>query len=223
MASGRRAAFFDVDGTLAATNIVRYYAHLRTHAMPAPLRLAWTLAYAVYAIRWLVLDLLDREEMNRVFYRGYRGMDATLAQHVARRDFDELLGNRVFPAARARVAEHQTNGDLVVLLTGSLDFLIRPLASGLGATDLIAVTMGEAGGRFTGELTSPPLGGERKAEAAREWAVAHGVDLASSWAYGDATSDLAILSMVGHGVAVNPGRRLAHEARRRGLTIERWS
>src|SRR5204862_7604881 len=54
-----------------------------------------------------------------------------------------------------------------------------------------------------------------KAEAIREMAVCEGLDLASSYAYSDSITDLPMLELVGHPVAVNPDRELARVARQR--------
>ena len=65
--------------------------------------------------------------------------------------------------------------------------------------------------------TGPFAYGEGKAEALREFAAEHGIDLEQSWAYTDAASDLPMLEAVGHPVAVNPDAGLAEIARARGL------
>ena len=70
------AAFFDVDGTVARTDIVRSYIHLRTCRMSAPKRWLWLATYLPKVVYLVVLDRLDRTRMNRVFYRGYRGLDS---------------------------------------------------------------------------------------------------------------------------------------------------
>ena len=62
---------------------------------------------------------------------------------------------------------------------------------------------------------------ELEALAAR-LAAEHGVDLADCHAYGDSISDLPLLELVGHPVAVNPDFRLAREARRRGWGVVDW-
>ena len=48
------------------------------------------------------------------------------------------------------------------------------------------------------------------------------MDLADCHAYGDSISDLPLLELVGHPVAVNADFRLAREARRRGWLTLHW-
>jgi hypothetical protein len=50
-------------------------------------------------------------------------------------------------------------------------------------------------------------------------AVAEGIDLASSYAYSDSITDLPMLELVGHPVAVNADRDLLRIARERGWEL----
>ena len=45
-----------------------------------------------------------------------------------------------------------------------------------------------------------------------DYATTRGVDLAESYAYSDSVTDVPMLSVVGHPVAVNPDKDLAREA-----------
>ena len=61
------------------------------------------------------------------------------------------------------------------------------------------------------------LHGQAKADAVRAIAEQEGIDLAASYAYGDSTNDVAILSEVGFPCAINPDRRLRRYAADRRL------
>ena len=52
-------------------------------------------------------------------------------------------------------------------------------------------------------------------------AVKEGIDLANSYAYSDSITDLPMLELVGHPVAVNPDRELTRVARERDWDM-RW-
>lgn len=189
-ASGARSAasavFFDVDGTLMHTNITQYYVHIATGGFSPLRRCAWMLGVGPTAIYYLLLDKVNRGAFNRVFYRNYRGLDAARVRACAGEIFTTVMQPRIYPGALAAIAAHRARGDRVVLVTGSIDFLIAPLARHLGvnATDTIAVTLAEENGRFTGELTGRPLSDEEKARAVRAYAAREGVDLAAATAYG---------------------------------------
>ena len=101
--------------------------------------------------------------------------------------------------------------------------MVVPLGELLQADEVMASRCGVSAGRFTGELSSGPLSGTAKAEAAEAWATQSGVDLSESYAYADDMSDLPLLELVGHPVAVNPERRLEKLARSRGWPVRHWT
>jgi phosphoserine phosphatase len=75
---------------------------------------------------------------------------------------------------------------------------------------------------YTGRLDGPFAYGDGKARRLREFAAERGIDLAQSWAYSDAASDLPMLEAVGHPVAVNPDAELAEAAKREGWEVLRF-
>jgi alcohol-forming fatty acyl-CoA reductase len=82
--------------------------------------------------------------------------------------------------------------------------------------------MHERDGVLTGYLAKPPLVDEARAAWLQGYADEHGVDLAASYGYGDSSSDLRWLEMLGHPTAINPDPDLSREAHRRRWTIRRW-
>ncbi len=130
---------------------------------------------------------------------------------------------RVYPQMLALAHEHQDAGRRVYICTAASQDLADMLA-GVLALD------GAVGSQFSavkdGVYTGVPSGyfvyGEDKARAVRELAAREGVDLADSYAYSDSASDLPMLRIVGHAVAVNPDAELARVAREEGWQILRF-
>jgi phosphoserine phosphatase len=77
-------------------------------------------------------------------------------------------------------------------------------------------------GHYTGRAGGPFTYREGKAEAIRDLAEREGIDLGESWAYSDSESDLPMLRLVGHAVAVNPDAELARIARAEGWDVLRF-
>ena len=216
-----RAAYADVDGTLAQTNIVGPLVYFHRRMLRPVLRELWLASLPPRGLYWLFLDKLSRNASNRAIYACYAGLCAARVHAMAEDCHRVFWKPRLFPAALRRMAELKAQGVRLVLVTGSVDFLVAPLARDLGA-ELIAPKLEVRDGCFTGRLEGPPLAGERKAEAVRGHAAQHAIALEQSYAFGDAVGDLPMLAAVGHPVAVNPGRRLRSVAHKRGWTIERW-
>lgn len=74
-------------------------------------------------------------------------------------------------------------------------------------------------GCYTGKLAAPFCYGEGKAEHIRKLAAEKGYDLAHCYAYSDSASDLPMMQIVGHPVAVNPDRPMEAVAHRRGWPV----
>ena len=110
----------------------------------------------------------------------------------------------------------------MVLVSGSVEAIVRPLADRLDVRDVLAPRLEAADGRLTGRLDRPPLAGNRKADAVREFARDNGVDLEASYAYADSLDDMPMLEVVGRPAAVNPDERLLGAALERGWDVYRW-
>ena len=127
--------------------------------------------------------------------------------------YDAYLRRNIFPAAARTIAELKSDGFDVVLVTGSIDFLVAPLARDLGATEVIANTLEEKDGRFTGSLVGAAVADEEKRARVLAYAEKRGVDLAASRAFGDSIADVPMLECVGESFAFR--RRRSSEPRRR--------
>lgn len=96
---------------------------------------------------------------------------------------------------------------------------MEPLAGALGMTGAIGTKGRVADGHYTDELDGPFVYGKGKAEAVEKLAADLGYDLDRCYAYSDSISDLPIMEMVGHPVAVNPDSLLTDVAHERGWPI----
>jgi HAD superfamily hydrolase (TIGR01490 family) len=216
------AAFFDVDGTLTRTTILHPLIWYKRAHLSRLSYAAWAAGLMLDVPRLVWIDRRSRSRVNVVFFRRYAGLRADDLRAWHRRTFAENLRRRLFPAAAACLEEHRRQGHRIVLVTGGLDFVMRPLAEHVGAADVIATELCERDGVFTGELACPPIADERKGELVREYADKHGIDLAASFAYSDSHGDLPMLECVGRPAAVNPDRRLRRLADARGWRVEEW-
>ena len=133
----------------------------------------------------------------------------------------EHLMNNAFPAALRRVRRHRELGHRTMLITGALDMLVEPVKPLFDV--VIAAEMRQSGGRYTGELVEAPCTGEARALAIREYCETEDLELEQCVAYADSASDLPMLEVVGHPVAVNAEAKLAAIARKRGWHTEEWS
>jgi fatty acyl-CoA reductase len=217
----RHLAAFDLENTLIASNVVASYAWLATRRLPIDDRARFVLQTMRNAPAWLAQDRADRSDFLRYFYRRYDQAPVDQIEEDSVEMFSQLILAKSFPAAIRRVREHRALGHKTVLITGALDFVVKPLEPLFD--DIVAARMSVRDGKYTGELDAVPPTGESRAQALMDYAAEHDLDLAESVAYADSTSDLPMLEVVGFPVAVNPEVRLAALARKRGWLIENFT
>ena len=218
----KAVAFFDVDGTLLKSTIVHYYIWMRFKETPFLLKHLWLVGFLPKIVYYLILDRISRPRFNEVFYRNYRGMNAAEIKTLCAEMFETYLRPKIFSAATTQIQEHKEQGTPVVFVTGSLDFIVQPIADYLDVDSVLAPQLGERDGQFTGELTTVPLIGEEKAKAVQAYAEQHAISLEDSYAYGDSQSDLPMLECVGNPVVVNPGKALREKALTAGWEMHEW-
>ena len=218
----KTAAFFDVDGTLLKSTIVHYYIWMRSAQIPFLLKHLWLIGFLPKIVYYLVLDRVSRTRFNQVFYRNYRRMNVADIKELSIRMFEAYLRPKIFSEAVSQVQEHKEQGTAIVLVTGSLDFIVQPIADYLTVDSVLAPQLCEEDGQFTGELTTDPLIGEEKAKAIRTYAEQHEISLEDSYAYGDSQSDLPMLECVGNPVVVNPGKAFRKKALASGWEMHEW-
>jgi HAD superfamily hydrolase (TIGR01490 family) len=217
-----RAAFFDVDGTIAKGDIVRHYAYLRTARMNFLQKTLWKAMFLFKVPRYIILDKFSRYNFSCVFYRNYVNLKPLELKGRASSYFQKFGYKSIYPAALERVQYHQSNGDMVVLVTNSLREIVEPLACHLQVFELIAPQLEKCDNRFTGVLLGGPLTDRRKAEAVAKFAQEHSLDLGRCYAYADSLDDAPMLESVGNPKAINPDRHLRRVAQRKGWEIFDW-
>jgi phosphoserine phosphatase len=128
---------------------------------------------------------------------------------------------KLAPAAVRAIREHRDAGHRLVLITGAVTPLTRPIAP-LFDEIISAELAVDRHGRCTGLLQRPPVVGESRASWLRHRAAEAGWDLDASYAYADSTSDLPLLRAVGHPVVIDPDVVLSRVARKERWPVELW-
>jgi HAD superfamily hydrolase (TIGR01490 family) len=221
-ASGRSAAFFDLDRTLMEGSS------------------AFQFGRAAYRAGLLSRRQLIADGWANLMFR-LRGASDEVSQQLRTRISDSLAGTRVrdlerlgadvlagvlpriYPQVLALAHEHQDAGRRVYIITAASQDLAEMLAHVLALDGAVGSQFSEVrNGVYTGRPAGLFIYGNEKALAIERLAEREGLDLAQSYAYSDSASDLPMLRLVGHPVAVNPDAALAKAAREGGWEVLRF-
>lgn len=207
------AAFYDVDGTLIRINIVHAFAFYASRQASLLSSFKTTAATAASLPLFAVADQISRKWFNELFYRSYKGFSRDRLEVLAEELFEEVIEPNIYPRSRDLVEESRRAGVRQVIVSGALDFTLRPLVRYLGIDDLIANQLEFKNNVATGKLKKPFIGGATKPVVMRDYARQRGIDLSESWGYSDSYSDFPMLAVVGRPTVCNPDRRLMAVAR----------
>ncbi|QVQ51645.1 HAD-IB family hydrolase [Spiractinospora alimapuensis] len=213
-------AVFDLEGTLLDWNLVEQYLWL-SRALTPPARWPREIGSLAFALpSYLRTERRDRGEFIRMFTRRYEGLTVDQIRAQVRGAFGRAVRRRLLPAAVEQAKAHRAAGHRVVLVTGSIDVLVEPLAPLFD--EVVAGRMHQDDGVLTGYLDAPPLVDEARGAWLTQYADRHGMDLTQSYGYGDSHADVGWLQHVGHPTVVNPDSKLYRHARRQKWAVVHW-
>lgn len=136
------------------------------------------------------------------------GQQEAELDELGQRLFQKTIYGHLYPEAWQLIRTHAAAGHTVVLVSPLTRFQVEPAAAELGIEHVLYTRMATSEGALTGYTAGKTLWRNGKADAVREFAAAHGLDITRSYGYADSIADLPLLSVVGHPVAVNPDRKL---------------
>lgn len=211
-----RLAVVDLDGTLLkGLNAERvFYLHLLVHGRVGVMRMAAFLLT-------LIGDTL-RLGFRRAIATNARILRGETPEAVRQwaREFGRVFLRKAVPDdLRSKILSLKHEGCRIVLLSGSLQLLVDQLKERLEAEILIGTDLEVDDGKLTGRKKGIFPYGRMKVEALFQKIDPGGIDWPSSWALADRKSDLPVLELVGHPVAVHSDRKLRKLARQRGWEI----
>lgn len=206
------ASFYDLEGTLVSTNLVHTLAFYARRQQG----LFSTIKKSVTTVAKLpmfgITELYSRNVFNEYFFQSYKGESEDRLRYFAEELFEDVLKPAIFDGTPDLIAKSKKLGHKQIVITGALDFSIKPLCEYLGIDKFAANRLEFVNGVATGRLLPPVMASATKATWIREYAEENDINLSDSYAYSDSISDLPMLSIVGHPVAVSPDFRLKQTA-----------
>lgn len=190
-----------------------------------------------FLVEHALVDVEAYEQANHDFYQQYLAgtMDIfefstfqfkpladnsmTDLLHWREQYLAEKIAPIVLPAARALIKHHQQQGDTLLIITATNQFITRPIADTLGIEHLIATMAEMIGGVYTGKVAGTPSYQGGKVTRLTSWLKENNKTLEGSYFYSDSHNDLPLLELVTHPVVVDADDTLRTIAKQRNWKI----
>ena len=210
----RACAIFDLDGTIIDHSSERVFLKylLKRGKIPRSNLLSWIASFIK------TRDIVQ-SKANKVYLRR---LNYEFVCEMAKTCFTERLADRISPRVFELINFHRSEGRVVILLSGSLEILVRLFHDCLKTDLMVGNVLEVADGYITGRRAGLNPYGENKAALVQRLAAEYDFDLSKSYAYGNHHSDAYKLKLVGHPVAVNPDRKLQRIAAANGWPMEQF-
>lgn len=218
----QRAAFYDLDGTLVGLNLVHAALFMLANVGEWSGRLSHLLGFAARIPQLYLAERRDRRLLNTVMFEAFKGVSRDRLFSLGEEYCERILISNLYPRAIELIEANRDAGIAPVLVTGSPDFIVAPLARHLNIADFAANRLVYGRGLATGRLATPVMASDEKAAWCARYAAERDIKLADCWGYADSHYDTAFLAALGHPVAVNPDRKLLAAATNRQWPVIRF-
>jgi len=205
--AARSAAFFDLDKTIIARSSTLAFSRPFYEGGLLTRRAVLRSAYANFMFGAQGADHDQLERMRAYLTDLVTGWDVETVRQAVRETLHAIINPLVYDEAVALIEEHRAAGRDVVIISASGSEVVEPIGELLGVDHVIATTLVEKDGRYTGDVDFYAYG-PNKAVAMERLAQERGYDLTESYAYSDSETDAPMLRAVGHPFAVNPDKAL---------------
>ncbi len=214
----RAAAFFDLDRTLiSGVSVFPFATEAWRQGLVSNRQIrSWALDALIFST--LGESPERKEEARSAVLGGIAGISVETLEEVARAVVPRLE-SRVRPESRSLIDMHREAGRDTWIVSASPHAIVERLAHILGMTGGIGTRGTVVDGHLTDQIDGPFVHGEGKATAVQSVIVERGYHAEACYAYSDSVSDLPMLELVGHPVAVNPDSSLETVARQRGWPL----
>lgn len=217
-----RVAIFDFDGTLYSKETFQLMMdHLKNHPVHS---LRYRRFYRAIMPPYLghKLKIYPERKMRERSVQAYLSALETFTQSELESYFTEIA-DKMHGDLNAnvvdRLKQHVANNDYVMLVSGAFTPLLHAVTKQLPIQTIIGTEIPYKNEILDHRTPISHIQGPLKTIKIQEALKGQDIDWANSSAYGDSHSDLPVLELVGHPVAVRPEPRLRSIAEKRQWEI----
>jgi HAD superfamily phosphoserine phosphatase-like hydrolase len=212
-------AVFDVDGTLfPSSSLEKEFISfmLRNGILPLENIFYYLLSGLLRAINQ---NFIDSFKSNK----NYLKFISVKTIHQAGRKFIKRhIHSQISLIGLEKICFYRNHGYKVLIMSGSPDFLLNPLAGTFKQDYLICSEPEVKLNFYTGELHGLHPYGKRKTLLLKKLQKKLDIDFQKSAVFANHSSDIDHMLMFGKAVAINPAKKLLYFAKNRNWDIQNW-
>lgn len=214
-----KIAFFDLDKTILECNSANLW-------VKRELKLGH-LSYFQFieSMYWLMLYHAGKADVRTFLNKASGWVTGAPEAEIIQRTTDfwnEEVRSQIRPKAVEAIERHRKQGDLIVLLTSSSNYLSPLAADVLNIPHILCNRLIAKDGIMTGEMANPLCFGDGKSIHAKQFAEKMNMSWKDSYFYTDSYSDHPFMLEIDHPIAVTPDKRLRKMAKQKGWDILEW-
>lgn len=217
-----RVAIFDFDGTLYSKETFQLMMdHLKNHPVHSK---RYRQFYRAIMPPYIgsKLKIVSVRKMRERSVQAYLAALKSFTKQETESYFTEIadkMHNDFNPKVVERLKDHVAKGDYVMLVSGAFTPLLHSVTVKLPIQTIIGTEIPYTNSVLDHQAKIDHIQGQLKTQKIQEVLAGKEIDWANSFAYGDSHSDLPVLELVGHPVAVQPESRLRTVAEQRNWEI----
>src|SRR5699024_2199147 len=155
-----------------------------------------------------------KEKLMHHYVRALQTLSESEMKQFFQGIVDKMKGN-FHTEINERIKTHQKDGYYTMIVSGAFTPLLEIVNQAYQMNALIGTNIPSANNPLD------HVHAERKTSLIKAFMKDHTINWTDSYAYGDSLSDLSVLELVGHPVAVAPDQELEHIAQQRNWEIIR--
>lgn len=212
-----KAAFFDIDGTLISCQsqqeLSKFMFKKRALSFIGMLKIFFW--FAGYKLGIFRKTISIRKKMYRILsFKNKNQIDLFIKEAYQKNIYPQR--NQIFKPIIQGLKERKY---IIVGISGTLQQFCDFIKVEFDMDCAFGTNLCEEKGRYSGRWIGKILEGADKAEFIQKFSRTNNIDLKNSIFYGDSSSDIPSMKLVGKAVAVAPDIKLARLARKKGWDI----
>ena len=171
-----------------------------------------------------MIGQLDTKEAYRSLIEPMLNQDMSILKPYFNNFAESIIDENLYPEAKKCIDNHKYKSNEILLISGCIDEIVRPIGLSLGFKDenIIGAETKKYNNKFTGEVVTPLSFGYGKCLHFNSWVKKRNKVYKKSLFYSDSINDFPLLSLVDKAVCINPDRLLRSQAKEKNWDIEYW-